>query len=122
MLEYIKKYFPLWDTYLESDQDKLQEHIDLACVELSEYITFDTDNLTDIQQRYILIIVKKSVWDTKHGDSEFENLPSIVKDYLSLIKKLKGIRSGSAGQPSSDSEYKTIKFIAKPPKFRNWFR
>ncbi len=124
MLEYVKKYFPLWATYLDSDEDDLQNLIDLAYVELKQYINIDTAALTDQQKRFILILVKKECFDVKNGDVEFENKPRIVRDYETLVKTLKDIRAGEIGEtPSTESEDEDqhVSISAKDRKFNEWF-
>ena len=123
MLEYIQTYFPLWTDYLDGNATTLQGIIDQSIIDLSDYIEIDTDNITDIQKRYIFHLVRKMCFDTKHGDTEFESPPQIVKDYYSLIKKLEDIRKGKRNQyvETSDDEPTSIKITAKPRKFDSWF-
>ena len=93
--------FPLWDKFCLDDEELpsetiLQRRLDLADDELQQYITIeDTDTLPDWLKKHLFNIAAYSCFEIRHGDTEFQNKPAIVKNYEATIKYLTELRQGN---------------------------
>jgi hypothetical protein len=122
-LDYIKKNFEQWEPYCTieggdlSPSEILQLKLDRAEEEFLEYLDVTQETITPGQLRFLLIIVKKNCFDIKHGDTEFEFKPQIIKDYEEAVKFLdkKRVRQGAIDKAES------IKINAKEREFDEWF-
>jgi hypothetical protein len=97
-IAYIKQYFPLWNKYFLDDTSTasdtiLQNELDLAEIELKDYINFP-DPITEQVKRYVLLITAYRGFVRRHGNEEFKTKPQIVKDYEELIARLKAFVKG----------------------------
>jgi len=73
-----------------------QRRLDLADDELQQYITIeDTDTLPDWLKKHLFNIAAYSCFEIRHGDTEFQNKPAIVKNYESIIKYITELRQGN---------------------------
>lgn len=93
--------FPLWEKFcIDADQNAsetiLQRRLDLADDELQQYITIaDTDTLPDWLKKHLFNIAAYSCFELRHGDTEFQSKPAIVKNYEATIKYLTELRQGN---------------------------
>lgn len=115
--DFVKSMFPEWEKFCTIKDDTLtaEERLD-NCIELAEnefaqYLPDVTaDDLTNIQRRHLLNLVRKQCFDLRHGDSGFENKPQIIKDYEASIEWLSKLTAATA-----------ISITAKPRRFGEWF-
>jgi hypothetical protein len=126
---YVKTNFEQWGSYCVDseglpDEDILQKEMDLSIVKFSEYLTISDTEITEPLRLHLLNIVRKRCWQRNHGDTEFKELPQILKDYNETIKTLMGIKEGTIsldpmtiGEPNN-----TIIIKAKPRRYSGfWF-
>lgn len=124
---YVKSNFPNWSYYC-SDEEKtpdqvIESEIQTASIQLSEYVTVTETTITEALKLHLFNIVRKRLFDRKHGDTEFQTKPAIVKEYEDSLKILEKYRTGemSVTQPEAGQTNEKISFTAKPRKFGNWF-
>lgn len=120
---YIQANFEPWEKYCtiegsgDTPEEVLDKKIALAESEFSEYVTVTAETITDQLTRHLLNLVKKHCFDIKHGDTEFEHKPQIVKDYEASLDWLKKYRIRTAGIDGAAS----ISITAKSRRFDHWF-
>lgn len=115
-LAYAKTNFPKYDKFfLDSDGEYsdtvLQNEIDLAEAEYTNYKSVAADTITDAEKLEILIILKKRGFNRLHEDEQFEIKPQIIKEYEALIKSLSEIKKTSG----------SVSITAKTRRFDTWF-
>ena len=121
--EFVKDNFEEWDIYCtvegssKTPDQILQIKIDRAEDEFLEYLNVDETTITAQQKRHLLNIVKKNCFDIRHGSTEFDQKPQIIKDYEATIKALEEYRLAKRGIDGSAS----IKMNAKDREFDEWF-
>lgn len=121
--EYVQENFEAWQNFCTVEgsaftpEEILENKIALAEAEFSEYLTVTAETITDPQLRHLLNLVKKHLFDIKHGDTEFEHPPQIVKDYEASIAWLQKYRTRIAGIDGDAS----ISLTAKRKRFGQWF-
>lgn len=92
---FVKDNLPNWETYctradgLKTAEEMLQIAIDRSEDEFLSYITVTETTIIDLQKAMLLKLVKYRCWNFLHGDTEFKNTPQIVKDYETIIERLK---------------------------------
>lgn len=96
-IETVKIDFPLWNRFCSYDSASdpeaiLQRQMDLADNKLRQYINIPSGSaLPDWLQLHLFNIVRKFCFDIKHGDTEFQSKPTIVREYEATIEELKRI-------------------------------
>jgi hypothetical protein len=125
-LAYVEQYFPKWGSYClddenTADEDILQLEIDAAEQKLAEYVDVDADTITDPLKLHTLNIIRKRCFDRQHGDVEFENKPSIIKDYEDTIKMLEGYKAGNSLSGTDPAYTDKIIVVAKDRIFDESF-
>lgn len=115
--DFVKSMFPEWEKFCTIKDDtltadeRLDNCIELAENEFAQYLPDVTDDdLTDVQRRHLLNLVRKQCFDLRHGDSGFDNKPQIVKDYEASIEWL--------SRMVADTK---ISISAKVRRFDGWF-
>lgn len=127
---YVKQNFPQWDFYAGQDtqaatlDEALDNKIATAEAELADYITVDATTMTPAIERHLFNIVRKHLFDLKHGDSDFERDPQIVADYKRTLQMLTDLREGDrpSAPPSPDTAQQGLKITSKNRRFNKWFR
>lgn len=114
---YVKTHFPLWSRYCiaannQTADEILQGEIDMAQNDLLDYVAVDETTITDQFRLHLFNIIKYRLFGLKHGDTEFQADPQIVKDYKYtrdvLMQYKKGQLSVDAA-PSTGPNRVTIK-------------
>lgn len=129
--EYIKQNFPEWEHYAGYDKvaasidAALDNQIEQASIELSDYITVTDETITQGIKRHLFRIVKKNLFELKHGDTEFKRPPQILTDYKRSIEMLTELRNGSRAStpPTPETQQGNLKITAKNRRFGpgQWF-
>lgn len=93
-IEYVQKYFPLWNKFVLDEnghpsQTILQDEIDLAAQEFTEYLERTPQTISDAEKIHLLNIVRYRAFNRLHGDTAFETKPQIVRDYEATVQALK---------------------------------
>lgn len=107
-LEDAKDKFEVWEDYCtiegsaKTPDQILQEKIDDAEIELTEYLDVDETTVTDREIRHLVNIIRYNCFRVKHGDTDFDNKPQIVVDYENTIERLKEWQGGDALGQSQD--------------------
>lgn len=114
--DYIKKYFPLWDRYCNSNTTLLEEQRERAQNILLGFIIVDETSITDPLREHLFNIIKKLCFDLKNGDTEFQTDPAIVSDYKATIKLLLQYKSGDI--PVDAVAKSSVKHVAIHSKHR----
>jgi len=121
--EYVQENFEAWQKFCTVEgsaftpEEILENKIALAAAEFSEYLAVTAETITAPQTRHLLNVVKKHLFDIKHGDTEFEHPPQIVNDYQASIAWLQKYRTRLAGIDADAS----ISLTAKKKRFGQWF-
>ncbi len=130
---WVKDNFVQFNSYYIDENGVYQETILTSEIELSEnklneYVDVDADSLTSSLKLHLLNIIKYRGFVRKHGDTEFDRDPQIVKDYNATIETLENIKSGEGKLEAREiATENTVKVTAKPRRFgnadgsRNWF-
>lgn len=126
---YIKQNFPQWDHYAAFDeqaadtQAALDNQIQNAQYELSQYVTVTAQTMTDALKLHLFNIVRYNLFMLQHADTEFESDPQIVDEYEQTIKMLTSLREGERpAQPGAPGEAQgKAKISAKNRRFDQWF-
>lgn len=93
-----KSNFPLWNKYCldesnEADDTILQNELDNADKKFAQYVIIeDGETLPNWLNLHLFNLARKFCFDRKHGDTEFEHKPSILKDFndsIAALEKLK---------------------------------
>jgi hypothetical protein len=125
----VKQRFPKWETFLQRERDPeaaLALQVEEAERELRRYVAVD-DPLPDELDPLLMALVRKHVFCSLHGDTEFEaqKRPQIIRDYDKAVKELERYRSGELrlGAPTEEEAAGTPPMIeSKPRRFGTWFR
>lgn len=121
--QFVKDNFEAWTKFATVEgsaftpDEILQAKIDRATEEFNEYLTVTDSTITTPQRRHLLNLVKKHLFDIKHGDTKFEQPPQIVRDYNASIDWLQKYRTRLAGIDGAAS----VSITAKPRRFSEWF-
>lgn len=100
---YIKQRFPSWQFFIEqmpdgspvlSDDEKLDLIIEDSEGKLLSILTLTDTDMNANLRRHLLNIVKKFLWDLKHGDTVFEDVPQVNKDYEDTLQYLHDVAAG----------------------------
>lgn len=128
---YVKANFEQWETYCTVEGSAytadqiLEAKIDLAEIEFLEYIRVDATTVTGQHKRHMLIIAKKNCFDIKHGNTEFESKPLIVKDYENTLAALQKYQLGELAafdaDSDTDNDLPRVSITAKTRRFDTWF-
>lgn len=133
---YITKQFPEWKDWakshpehtandgLKDDQAVLSDLQEDAIVQLLEYITVTSETISEQIRRHLLNLLKYRFFGLRHGDSEFQHKPKIVRDYEASIEMLEGYRDGKFLKPAPEigDRRGDIKMESKKRQFNRWFR
>lgn len=122
----VKQNFPQYASYfLDSNgvfsETVLTNEIALAEAEVSSFLVIPTDCPLSIQL-HILNITKYRGFNRLHGDTQFDSLPQIVKDYNATILRLQAIQSGSSGATGQSTTIPDqVRVTANTRKFDQYF-
>ena len=126
-LQTIKDRFPDWQLFV-ADDDRLALRVANAERELARYVTPQAP-LSDALDGLYLSLVKKHVFDERHGDTVFESRPQILRDYDEAVRDLKAVRArvlageikpDGSGLDDLDDDSDALE--SKPRRFGTWFR
>lgn len=132
--EFVKSNFSLWEDYAsqhsevvseaKTSEQILTETISQSQIELLEYIKVTEETITDQLKSHLLNIVRKRLFDIRHGDTEFQSKPGIIRDYEATIAMLERYREGELLSPAPElgSTKSEISLTAKDRLFDGWFR
>ena len=71
----------------------------------------------------LMALVRKSIFDVQHGDTEFDHRPQILRDYDRALDDLVLVRSGALDPDETTvREDATSALESKPRRFGTWFR
>jgi hypothetical protein len=126
-VKYVKEHFPKWEKFFFDDSDEVNEEVLVAEIEIAEaklleYVQVTKDTITESLRVHLLNIVAYRGFTRKHGDTEFENEPQIIKDYNATIAMLEKYKAGeSAVIPNDIDDSDNVAITAKERKFDRWF-
>jgi len=126
-IEYVQEHFPKWDKFFFDDSDEVNEdvlaaEIEIAEAKLLEYVYVTAETITEALKVHLLNIVAYRGFTCKHGDTEFENEPQIIKDYNATIAMLEKYKSGEASvNPNDINDANDVIITAKRRRFNRWF-
>jgi len=128
-IQYVKDNFEEWEEYCTVpnsaiDPEKtLSRKIALAEAELLEYVTVDQQTISDSLKKHLLNLIRYQCFLIKHGDTQFEYPPAIVKDYNKSISILEKYRKGEIKFPPDppNADKDDVRFSAKDRQFDEWF-
>lgn len=122
-LDIVKSKFPLWNSYCQTDNELTAIVNDSETIML-EYIKVTSETMTPQLILHLINIIRKRCFDTKHGDTEFESEPQILKDYKETMKLLLGYREGTTSIQPADLVVPAnlVSITSKPRRFGGkWF-
>jgi hypothetical protein len=125
--KYVIEHFPKWEDFFLDDSDEpndevLASEIKIAEAKLLEYVFVTADTITEALRVHLLNIVAYRGFILKHGDTEFENEPQIIKDYNATIAMLEKYKAGeSTVIPNDIDDSDNVAITAKERKFDRWF-
>lgn len=125
-IDYVTKRMPsqynyFWQDSNDNYSDKLlQLDIDDAHELLNSFIIIDDSSDIPSIKRHLFNIVRKMGFDRKHGDSSFETIPSIVKEYNATMEWLNNLKKGSSSV-GAKSTTSSISVSSKPRLFGGEF-
>lgn len=130
----VKADIPLWATYLQTTaadspaqlDERLDARIADAETQLLEYLPALTPaTLTDPLRLHLLNLVRKRLFDVKHGNTAVQGAkPQIVRDYEDTLKMLERYRTGEFGREADvppDGSTDAFVVQAKARRFNTWF-
>jgi hypothetical protein len=121
-IEWVKNNFTIWGNFCDDNENKLKTAMKNALLEINEYIEVTEDQLIDTRiGRHFLIITKKNCFNYKHGDTEFERDPQIVKDYNATIELLEDLSSTRSINEEDTEDGTNITMKARSKLFDTWF-
>ena len=100
----VKTKFPLWESFLldiadtsgQSTDELLTLSREEAEHEMQNFLDLENeDDMTDRLTDHLMTIIRYRVFLQKHGDTEFEKAPGIVREYKKIRKLLDSGRIGS---------------------------
>lgn len=112
-----KEKFPLWEKYCVdpsgtlTNDEMLELAIDMAESEMQTFITVTSETLTNSLEMHLMNMVKYECFSYKHGDTQFEFNPAIVRQYEKTMNLLKGGLIGTGN----------ITLQTKKRTFDSWF-
>jgi len=127
-IDFVKQNFPLWNKYCLDDEGApdetiLQNEMDIAEMKLGEFVEVNSETITDPIRLHLFNITRKRCFDRIQGDTVFEFVPQIVKEYddtIALLTSYKNEEISPDGKNINASE-KSIKLKAKKRRFKQWF-
>jgi len=114
-VEYVQTHFPLWNKFILDDnghpsQTILQEEINLASQEFTEYLERTAQTITSAEKIHLLNIVRYRAFNRLHGDTAFETKPQIVRDYENTVQALKK-KGGVTDVTSNEKKFASGKWF-----------
>lgn len=129
----VKLKFTRWESFARltaaEDSADVEARVDNAIADgetkLLEYVTVTDETITDQLTLHLMCIIKKFLFDIKHGDTAWERTPQIVKDYNDCIALLERYKDGEFAVPDDDPDDDTpkeVRITAKARRFGGkWF-
>ncbi len=119
-----KTEFPLWEKFVLDDnnitnEELLQLKLNQADAKLNQYIIVpEGTELPNWLRLHLYNIAAKFCFDVRHGDTEFEPKPQIIKEYEITIEALESFLDKN-GMPQSLSKIqKAISESSNPDKIK----